>query len=41
MQFVKLFGPAKIGKLRLKNRIVMAPMITLYVNEDGSVSDRM
>lgn len=41
MQFRKLFEPGKIGPMELKNRIVMAPMITLYVNADGSVSDRM
>ena len=41
MPFPKLFEPGRIGRLKLKNRIVMAPMITLYVNEDGSVTDRM
>jgi 2,4-dienoyl-CoA reductase-like NADH-dependent reductase (Old Yellow Enzyme family)/thioredoxin reductase len=41
MQFRKLFESGKIGTLELKNRIVMAPMITLYVNKDGSVSDQM
>ena len=41
MPFPKLFEPGRIGKLQLKNRIIMAPMITLYVNTDGSVSDRM
>jgi 2,4-dienoyl-CoA reductase-like NADH-dependent reductase (Old Yellow Enzyme family)/NADPH-dependent 2,4-dienoyl-CoA reductase/sulfur reductase-like enzyme len=41
MPFPKLFEPGKIGRLELKNRIIMAPMITLYVNQDGSVSDRM
>jgi 2,4-dienoyl-CoA reductase-like NADH-dependent reductase (Old Yellow Enzyme family)/thioredoxin reductase len=41
MLFSRLFEPGKIGRLELKNRIIMAPMITLYVNQDGSVSDRM
>jgi 2,4-dienoyl-CoA reductase-like NADH-dependent reductase (Old Yellow Enzyme family)/thioredoxin reductase len=36
-----LFEPISIGGLRLKNRIAMAPMATLYANEDGSVSDRL
>lgn len=36
-----LFKPVSMGNLRLKNRIVMAPMTTLYANEDGSVSDRL
>jgi len=41
MLFPKLFEPGKIGRLELKNRIIMAPMITLYVHQDGSVSDQM
>jgi len=41
MPFPNLFEPGKIGRLGLKNRIIMAPMITLYVNQDGSVSDQM
>jgi 2,4-dienoyl-CoA reductase-like NADH-dependent reductase (Old Yellow Enzyme family)/thioredoxin reductase len=41
MHFAKLFESGRIGKLQLKNRIIMAPMVTIYVNEDGSVSDRM
>ena len=36
-----LFESICIGNLRLRNRIVMAPMTTLYANEDGSVSDRL
>jgi len=36
-----LFEPISIGNLRLKNRIVMAPMTTLYADEDGSVSNRL
>jgi len=37
----KLFEPLKIGNLELKNRIVMAPMVTQFTNVDGTVSDRM
>jgi len=40
-QFIKLFEPGKIGRLQLKNRIIMPPMVPRYVNEDGSISERM
>ena len=40
-QFTNLFASGRIGKLQLKNRIILAPMIPLYANEDGSVSDQM
>ena len=39
--FPKLFEPGKIGTMQLSNRIIMAPMATLYANEDGTVSDRL
>jgi len=41
MPFSNLFEPGRIGSLELKNRIVMAPMITLYVDEKGGVTSRM
>jgi len=37
----RLFEPIKIGNVELKNRIVMAPMVTQYTNSDGTVSDRL
>lgn len=39
--FIKLFEPGKIGKLELKNRIIMPPMITRYGKEDGSITEQM
>lgn len=39
-RFEHLFQPGGIGKLRIKNRIVMAPMGTMYT-EDGRVDRRM
>ena len=39
--FPMLFQPITIGKLNIKNRLVMAPMATTYANLDGSVSDRL
>jgi len=39
--FPGLFEPGSIGKLRLKNRIVMPPMYTGLCGEDGRVSDRL
>jgi 2,4-dienoyl-CoA reductase-like NADH-dependent reductase (Old Yellow Enzyme family)/thioredoxin reductase len=38
--FKALFSPFQIGKLELKNRIVMPPMATHFAGEDGSVNDR-
>jgi len=36
-----LFTPIKIGKLEIKNRIVMPPMATGFGSEDGTVTERM
>ena len=41
IQYRKLMEPGKIGKLELKNRIVMAPMVTRYAGESGEVTQRM
>lgn len=38
---MKLFEPAKIGKLEIPNRIVMAPMATNYATSRGEVSQRL
>lgn len=35
----KLFEPAYIGKLQLRNRMVLPPMATMFAEEDGSVSE--
>jgi 2,4-dienoyl-CoA reductase-like NADH-dependent reductase (Old Yellow Enzyme family)/thioredoxin reductase len=40
-EFTKMFEPGRIGRLELKNRIVFPPMITRYMSEDGSISDRL
>lgn len=37
----KLFEPASIGGIKLRNRIIMAPMGTFYATEDGLVTERM
>lgn len=39
-QFEKLFEPGTIGKLRIRNRIISAPMERNYANIDGSVTQR-
>jgi 2,4-dienoyl-CoA reductase-like NADH-dependent reductase (Old Yellow Enzyme family)/thioredoxin reductase len=41
VRFRRLFEPANIGRLQLRNRIVLPPMGTNYAEEDGSVSERM
>jgi len=38
---VKLFEPAKIGNLSLKNRVVMAPMETNFAGPQGEVTDQL
>ena len=35
---MKLFEPAELGTLTLRNRMVMPPMATLFGNRDGTVS---
>ncbi len=37
----RLFQPFAIRSMMLKNRIVMAPMVTTYCNQDGSVTERL
>jgi 2,4-dienoyl-CoA reductase-like NADH-dependent reductase (Old Yellow Enzyme family)/thioredoxin reductase len=39
-QFEKLFEPGTIGKMRVRNRIISAPMERNYANADGSVTQR-
>jgi 2,4-dienoyl-CoA reductase-like NADH-dependent reductase (Old Yellow Enzyme family)/thioredoxin reductase len=37
----KLFEPINIGELELKNRIIMAAMVTNFANREGFVTDRL
>jgi len=39
--YKKLFEPIRIGTMEVKNRFVMAPMVTNYSEKDGSVTDRL
>jgi len=36
----RLWEPFRIGRMELKNRIVMPPMVTRYASDDGSVTER-
>jgi 2,4-dienoyl-CoA reductase-like NADH-dependent reductase (Old Yellow Enzyme family)/thioredoxin reductase len=38
MDFKRLFSPAKVGRLEIKNRFVVPPMGTGLANEDGTVT---
>src|SRR4030065_2600025 len=38
--YQKLFTPSQIGKLVLKNRIVMPPMATNFADPEGNVNER-
>ena len=40
-RFKKVFEPAGIGEMKLKNRIIMPPMGTNYAEAGGAVSQRM
>jgi 2,4-dienoyl-CoA reductase-like NADH-dependent reductase (Old Yellow Enzyme family)/thioredoxin reductase len=40
VQFGKLFEPGMIGKVRIRNRIIMPAMEKNYANRDGSVTQR-
>jgi len=40
-QFKKLFEPARLGRLELRNRIVMPPMIGNLETPDGLVSQKL
>ena len=37
---INLFAPGNIGTMQTRNRIIMAPMGTLFSHEDGTVSER-
>ena len=39
-EFTHLFEPANIGRLEVKNRIVMAPMGTFTADDEGYITDR-
>lgn len=41
VKFERLFEPGYIGKLRMKNRIIRAPMWTGFATRDGSVTQRL
>ena len=40
-KFKKLFEPARIGQMELKNRMVLPPLFTGYGTEEGYVSQRL
>jgi len=40
-QYTKVFEPGKIGKLQLKNRIIFAPVLTLYATQDGEITQKL
>ncbi|MFZ6015796.1 MAG: FAD-dependent oxidoreductase [Patescibacteria group bacterium] len=40
MKYPKLFSSAKIGTLKLKNRLVMPPMVRNYADKTGKATDR-
>ena len=41
MTYSKILEPIQIGRLRVRNRINMAPMTTLYAGSDGEVTDQL
>ena len=41
MQFKKMFEPAEIGRMKVKNRIALAPMVRNWATTDGLVTERL
>jgi len=41
MKFEKLFEPIKIGKVSVRNRIAMPPMVVAYAGPNGEVTDQL
>jgi 2,4-dienoyl-CoA reductase-like NADH-dependent reductase (Old Yellow Enzyme family)/thioredoxin reductase len=41
MDFSNLFEPTKIGRMKLKNRILFPPIHSTFVSETGAVTDRL
>jgi len=41
VKFQKLFEPIEIGKVHVKNRIAMSPMLPLGIYRDGMITDRI
>ena len=39
--YPKLFSPIEIGRMTLKNRVVMAPMVTILASDTGAVTQKM
>ena len=39
--FKHLLSPGMLGKLTLKNRVVMPPMGTAYADDDGFITERL
>ena len=40
-EFTKLFASGRMGRMELKNRIVFPPIVSRYMSEEGSISDRL
>ena len=41
MEFTRLFEPGMIGKMEVKNRLIMAPMGTRLADSTGHVTKQM
>ena len=40
-KFEKLFEPIKIGKVSVRNRIAMPPMVVAYAGPNSEVTDQL
>lgn len=40
-RFERLLGPGKIGTMKIRNRIVMPPMVRNYTTPDGIATTRL
>ncbi|MEW6440141.1 MAG: FAD-dependent oxidoreductase [bacterium] len=41
MKYPKLFEPGRIGRVRLRNRVIMPPMATNFAGPSGEVTERL
>lgn len=41
LKYEEIFKPGRIGKMEVKNRLVVPAMATMYADEEGKVTDRL
>jgi 2,4-dienoyl-CoA reductase-like NADH-dependent reductase (Old Yellow Enzyme family) len=39
--FSRMFEPIEIGKMTIRNRVIMPAMVTCFASDDGIVTDQL